>query len=542
MGSFDAAPGRRAAWAFLAVLAGLRVLFAWHLPFDTDEAQHLHVVWAWTQGLLPYRDVFDNHAPLFQWLSAPLFAAIGENADVIRLMRLAVVPWYGLALWCTWRIGRAFYGRGVGAWAMALVAVYPDFFIASVQYRTDDAWGPVWLAMVMVAVEGRPTPRRAFVVGLLAGAAVATSLKSLVLILAVVLAAVLTLTLMHIARRPLPWATLVRTSGALVAGALVLPGAIAIAFALAGAWDAFIYCTLTHNVVPGDARWQHAGAVWWFPLAVVLFVALAYRLMRDPLVPERGAKRAFVFLAAMLYCALLLAWWPLTPRQDWLPFAPFVAIFLAAGVRRLALRHGSRVRAAAVLGVLLALECGVLVAEHAPWTDGTARAREALAEALRLTDAGDDVMDAKGESIYRRRPFYYALESVTLARMRLGLIPDTIVERLVSTRTMVAQTNKLSGDTLGFVERHYLPISSHWRVAGARLPAAPAGAAVEFTIGVPGRYALVTRNGAGGVLDGVRYDGARELDAGVHRFVADAPIERGVVMWAQAVEREFDAL
>jgi hypothetical protein len=97
MGSIDAAPGRRAAWAFLAALAALRMLFAWHLPFDTDEAQHLHVVWAWTQGLLPYRDVFDNHAPLFQLLSAPLFAAIGENADVIRLMRLAVVPWYGLA-------------------------------------------------------------------------------------------------------------------------------------------------------------------------------------------------------------------------------------------------------------------------------------------------------------------------------------------------------------------------------------------------------------------------------------------------------------
>jgi hypothetical protein len=475
-------------------------------------------------------------------LSAPLFAAIGENADVIRLMRLAVVPWYGLALWCTWRIGRALNGRGVGGWAMALVAMYPDFFIASVQYRTDDAWGPVWLAMVMVAVEGRPTPRRAFVVGLLAGAAVAISLKSLVLILAVVLAAVLTLALMHIARRPLPWATLARTSGALVAGFLVLPGLVALGFALAGAWDALVYCTLTHNVVPGDARWHHAGAVWWFPCAVALFVAIAYRLMRDAAVPERGAKRALVFLAAMLYCALLLAWWPLTPRQDWLPFAPFAAIFIGAGVRKLALHRATRVRAAAVLGVLLAVECAVLIAEHEPWVDGTAHARAALAEVLRLTDAGDDVMDAKGESIYRRRPFYYALESVTLARMRLGLIPDTIVERLVETRTMVAQTNKLAGDTLAFVEQHYLPVSSHWRVAGARLPAVPAGAVVEFTIGVPGRYAVVARNGAGGVLDGARYDGPRELDAGVHRFVPDAPLERGIVLWAQAFERGFGAL
>jgi len=543
MRSVDDSTGRRLAWAFLAFLALLRVLFAWHLPFDSDEAQHLHVVWAWTQGLLPYRDVFDNHAPLFQLLSAPLFAAIGEDADIVRLMRLAVVPWYGLALWCTWRIGRAFYGRRAGAWALALVALYPDFFVASVQYRTDDAWGPVWLAMVMVAVEGRPTPRRAFGVGLLAGAAVAISLKSLVLILAVVVAALLTLGLMRIARRPLPWGTLTRTSGALLAGFVVLPGLFALGFALAGAWDAMIYCTLTHNVVPGDARWALAGrSPWLFPLAVPALAGVAFLLMRDPVRPERGAKRAFVFLAAMLYLALLLAYWPLTPRQDWLPFAPFAAIFLAAGVRRLALRHGSQVRAMAVLGVLLAVELGVLVAERRPWVDGTADARAGLAQVLRLTDADDDVMDAKGDSIYRRRPFYYVLESVTLARMRLGWIPDTIVERLVATRTAVAQTSKLSGETLAFVQRHYLPVSAHWRVVGARLPPATAGQAVEFALGVAARYAVEPHNGSGGVLDGVRYDGPRDLAAGRHVFVPDAPMQRGVVLWAQAVERGFGAM
>jgi len=43
-------------WAALALLAlGVlfRFLYIWHFRIDSDEPQHLHVVWAWTQGLLP---------------------------------------------------------------------------------------------------------------------------------------------------------------------------------------------------------------------------------------------------------------------------------------------------------------------------------------------------------------------------------------------------------------------------------------------------------------------------------------------------------
>ena len=39
----------------------LRLFYIWHYRIDSDEPQHLHVVWGWTQGLLPYRDFFDNH-------------------------------------------------------------------------------------------------------------------------------------------------------------------------------------------------------------------------------------------------------------------------------------------------------------------------------------------------------------------------------------------------------------------------------------------------------------------------------------------------
>src|SRR6185503_7401017 len=75
-----------------ALLLALRIYCALTLAMNSDEPQHLHVVWAWTQGLLPYRDVFDNHSPLFQLLCAPLLAWLGERADIVALMRLAMIP------------------------------------------------------------------------------------------------------------------------------------------------------------------------------------------------------------------------------------------------------------------------------------------------------------------------------------------------------------------------------------------------------------------------------------------------------------------
>ena len=47
---------------------------------------------------------------------------------------------------------------------------------------------------------------------------------------------------------------------------------------------------------------------------------------------------------------------------------------------------------------------------------------------LRLTNPSEYVMDSKGETIYRNRPFYYVLEELTGMRLKEGLIKDTITE------------------------------------------------------------------------------------------------------------------
>src|SRR5436190_4088003 len=102
--------------ALAAVSVVLRALAFFNYRFDSDEPQHLHVAWGWMAGLLQYRDVFDNHAPLFHMLTAPLLCAIGERTTVLFFMRAPMLVFWAIALAGTYVIARRFYSLRVAAW------------------------------------------------------------------------------------------------------------------------------------------------------------------------------------------------------------------------------------------------------------------------------------------------------------------------------------------------------------------------------------------------------------------------------------------
>jgi hypothetical protein len=162
---------------FFSIAFILRVLLAYHFRIDSDEPQHLHVVWAWTRGLLPYRDIFDNHMPLFQALSAPLFQLLGVRADIVLPMRLAMIPLFAATIWCVWKISASIFSPRIALWTALLAAFIPPFFLTSVEYRPDELWTALWLMVLAVLVTGQATVGRAFIAGLLLGLAFSVSMK-----------------------------------------------------------------------------------------------------------------------------------------------------------------------------------------------------------------------------------------------------------------------------------------------------------------------------------------------------------------------------
>jgi hypothetical protein len=176
------------AWIALGLALGLRTLYALHFRIDSDEPQHLHVVWGWTQGMLPYREFFDNHTPLFQALCAPLFHLLGVRADILGPMRLAMIPLFALTIACVWKIAATFFTPRVALWTAVLAGFYPYYFLSSVEFRPDELWALLWLLILAVLATGRVSPKRMFVAGSLVGISFCVSMKTSLLAAALLLA------------------------------------------------------------------------------------------------------------------------------------------------------------------------------------------------------------------------------------------------------------------------------------------------------------------------------------------------------------------
>lgn len=494
----------------------LRALAFIRYRIDSDEPQHLHVAWGWTAGLLQYRDLFDNHTPLFHMLSAPLLALLGERADVLLWMRGAMVPLFLMVVGATFVIGRRLYSTNVGLWAAVLLTLFPPFFLKSLEYRTDNLWIALWM-IVLVVVVARPfTTERAFLTGLLLGTALAVSMKTVLLAIALFGATALRRILQR------DRAPVVGPLTATIAGFLIVPGALAAYFLAQGALDDLAYCVVTFNR-PVDA----GGMAMWlgrllFPVFLfgIVLVARRYR--------ETAPARLFCALTAALYATTAVSFWilPRVSPRDLLPVMPLLAIFAAA-----AIGHRLLVYAALMIAFLVSL---FYYADR--FENRTDEYTTMMNQVLGLTQPGEMLMDIKGETVYRRRPVSWAFEAITREKIRRGLIPDHGPEAIVAARCYVSQAYgpMYPPRTNQFVHDYFVDVG-RLRAAGQWI--ADDG---SFTIAVPGPYRILNENGeARGTLDGVSYSGPRQLDAGRHQFERARPGERIVAVWARAFERGY---
>ena len=495
---------RRVFTALAALSIVFRAIAFFRYRFDSDEPQHLHVAWGWTQGLLQYRDLFDNHAPLFHILTAPLLAMVGERTTVLFWMRLPMLVLWAVVLWATFVIARLLYDERVAAWAALIHAVIPTFFLKSLEYRTDNLWNALWMLAAVTLMSGR-----FFLAGLLLGLAMTTSMKTTALILTLLMAAA-------IAR------TLQRGYVLLLAGTVIPPALVALYFWWRGAWASLVYCVVTYS---GEvaATWDPM-AVWlrrafWIP-AMIATVVIARQYREVP------RWRYFWGVATAAFAINMASFWILLSPRDMLPFLPFLAIFAVAALRQ----RPALITATAVV-------CLALTTYYANnFRNGTRQYTTMLNQVLKLTRPGEPLMDLKGETVYRRRPYYYIFEAIGRRVLQRHMIPDNVPEAIVDARCYVTQADGpfFSARTRQFLREQFLDVG-RLRAAGSLIRDDG-----TFTIAVPGDYVVIDHQGqAAGTLDGTPYAGPRPLAAGLHRFARASAGEGVAVLWAPAFQRGF---
>jgi dolichyl-phosphate-mannose-protein mannosyltransferase len=505
-----------AIWLAAAGVLAARFALIFRYRFDSDEPQHMHVAWAWSHGLVQYRDVFDNHMPLFHLVTSPLFAIGGDDPRLLFAARMLMVPLFAISIVLVWSIARALFDTRTAWFAATLAAITPPFFLGSLEYRTDDLWIVCWLAALAICVSQLPPRRKSILAGLALGLAAGVSMKTTLFVAAIAAAGALTAFLMRNRGGLRNAGAIARWVATFVVSVAIVPLTIAGAFAAAGAWRPFHYGVFAHNVFP----YEHAYRLLFFGPLYFLVRHLALRIQRSEGDDAVVRRRLFLFLAGSIYFVILVAFWPMTSAESYLPFYPVAAILVAPLLLK---------RKFVPMTVAAALIVTTIVTAK-PWRDDARREVEVVATVLSLTSPDEPVMDLKGESVFRHRPWYFALEAITNVKLRLGRIRDDIAMSLVRSRTHVVVSNSLPPESRRFVEANYV----RWglvRVAGIRL--GKMHSRTRFRIEVPGTYLVISSgHSVSARIDGRDASGGVDLAAGDHYVASLEPLDDATVIWS----------
>ena len=539
--------GRFLAGALFAAILALRVLCILHYRIDSDEPQHLHVVWGWTHHLVQYRDVFDNHTPLFHLACAPIFKLVGERADALIFMRFAMVPLFFFSLWCVYRLGIIIQLREVGFWGAVFAALSPGFCFTFTEYRTDDLWTALWLVSLVVMLGGALTSKRGLITGLLLGATVATSLKTLALLGCLGAAALAGLLLGGNLKAAMRDKRTYAFLGALLAGLAVVPGLLTVWFAQQDALRDALFGIFTFNSVPGFGRvqgWRDFSiGLLELLVTITVLVPISAWMARRLIAPQHQLRFHLIFLGSGFYGALLYTLWPLLDAEHFIPFHPLIILgimpLILDTLARPALSwRGILPRAlpAAAAFAIMALEARSVRADATAWSI------EHFDSLLKMSNASDYIMDLKGESIFRQRPCPYLFEGVGVERARKGMVPDDIPERMIQTRTCITIHHNyrfILPRTLAFMDENYIPVGGY-RVLGHDMTPVTGSPAFTFEVVIPESFAFVSKGKViSGRIDGQPCKGSAALAEGTHEFVPNRFNQRVAFVWKQAVDRGF---
>jgi len=432
---------------------------------DIDESQNLHIVYGWVEGELPYRDRFDNHAPLFAFAYAPLAAMVGESEFVVWFARLGLVPVWLTVLGLILLISRRLGGSEAGWWTLVLCLAFADFSLKLLEFRPDVLWAAFWFAGLLLVLRGIQSPRggEAFAAGACFALALLTSIKTTFLLPALVLSAGFLWLLAPAFRERVPVAkiaTLVLTSAA---GFLIPLVMVAIGFGAVGIrWEEIYFSLVEINRKPFEVT-----------RIVLMTIAAPAVPLLGWIVLRRGGghreERSLVLMVSLIYLLLLLGFAPESRKQTFLVVTPLViasAVWIGFGL--IPARWVRLAGAACCLGFFIHF-----VAESRLWKDGMREQRELLAEVLHLTRPGEALLDNRGETIFRPRPVYPAFVAIVRDKIDADLLPSPAVPTSGPERApfSIGPIDGMPKSIRAIMKKHYL-LNSTGRLRAAGYPLA----------------------------------------------------------------------
>ena len=343
----------------LVILAILYSLPSLGYPFGRDQAAHYYIGREWLNGLLPFKDTFDQKPPGIYFIHALGIAMLGAHQWAIRVLDLVGIVGVGLlaakTVRRTWKPAQGEAG--------ILVLLTAGFYYTCFDYW-DTAQVETWEGLALLAgyalVERSPRSWRAFVSGALAG--VAFLFKFPAALIAVVIALGMVLRILELdADR---WFRSMISSLALYsAGVLTVIGGCVAYFAAQGGFKDMVDVLYGFNLYYATQKptssnvaqqwvfdfWMKHSATWVWITLISWLAGTAYAIARRSFAVARGACMALllflsaaasVWLQRKFYC------------YHWGIILPFIMLCAGYGLA-VCMRYVPRLTAALAIAMMI---------------------------------------------------------------------------------------------------------------------------------------------------------------------------------------------
>ncbi len=513
------------------VLLALRVWIVVTGHIDSDESQHLHAAWLVASGRVPYRDFWENHAPLLYYLFAPLTRWYADQPAIYMVGRVLMSLLALLTLALVYRLARRTEARVAGL-AVLLLAVQSRFAEYTTQVRPDVPGVIAWLATLLALVRWREKGRSAWlwlagftlgVYGTFPPQAVHGPVGVTVFVVLV------------------SWSEgrrLSRSTGALTR--LVASASVPLLGVLGWLWmtgGSAALAGFLRDVVVGNLRFPDMTRQ--LPDGDEGLLIYALGILGAGLVIRRHGRAVLrsplhgpLVLTAGVIGAILTA--PLTPavyRYTWLPVLVIAAVYasvaLIAGLDSAWARRGPLLKIAAALGLvgIVTLPVGASVLNLRRDEHKNARLLARMRTELAYACPGEPVLDGTALAVFRPSASRFeVLVRGLRSAIAAGVISEqTLVQDFYHARAPVADLDRrlhaVGPAVEAFLATYYGTGPNGLRLAGTTLevPKDPASGRRSITLLMAGPYQVAVSPGITFTIDGAAVQGDRVvLEAGRH--------------------------
>ena len=332
-------------WAYWGGILVYACVIAWLFPhryWDPDEFEHLQGSWLISQGLIPYRDYFEHHTPLWHLLTSQVFRL--EQPESMDRVAILLAGFRTFSILCsattaalTWLLARRAFGAPIAAIALALLLSESIFISKGIEIRPDplSILGIVGATYALARAfasqphapgfETQPGRSAIFwtvISGIAVTLAILSSQKALFAVPGLVIA------FAYLAKR-----RFFKLAPYALAGSLLIAAPILVWFASRGALGQFFYYNFLLNSgwVRQNFNWGtlelRSNATFLF-LSVAGCILIIWRL-------SNGIRQPELLLAVCLLLSLVAggAALPVVQRQYIMMALPFAAICAAGAIQ-----------------------------------------------------------------------------------------------------------------------------------------------------------------------------------------------------------------